>query len=97
MALNKHLEHGLINSKAFLFLGYFRIQFDSSIFFYHMQDNLILILVYVDDILITGANSTLMQKLLTKLNEKFSLKTLGSVNYFLGFEAHCNKSALYLN
>lgn len=58
---------------------------------------MILILIYVDDILITGDDSLLIQKVITDLNGQFALKTLGSSNYFLGFEAFGDKTGLYLS
>lgn len=47
----------------------------------------ILMLVYVDDILITGDDQLHIAQLIANLNHKFSLKHLGEVNYFLGIEA----------
>uniref|UniRef100_A0A803Q0C4 Integrase catalytic domain-containing protein n=1 Tax=Cannabis sativa TaxID=3483 RepID=A0A803Q0C4_CANSA len=61
---------------------------DSSLFFMNNNGHLLLVLVYVDDILITGAKSKDIQQVIFNLNSKFALKTLGQVNYFLGFEAH---------
>ena len=45
-----------------------------------------LLLVYVDDILITGEHSDDIQQVIKDLHNQFALKTLGSVSYFLGFE-----------
>ena len=53
-------------------------------------------MIYVDDILITGADQFRVDKLISDLNEKFALKTLGSVSYFLGFEAYRDHTGLYL-
>jgi histone deacetylase 1/2 len=46
------------------------------------------LLVYVDDIIITGSSSSLVQNLVDKLNSAFSLKQLGDLEYFLGIEVH---------
>ena len=39
-------------------------------------------LVYVDDILITGSNSAALHDFIGDLDKNFASKTLGSVNYF---------------
>jgi len=44
-------------------------------------------LVYVDDILITGSNLAALCDCIVDFDRSFALKTLGSINYFLGFEA----------
>jgi len=54
------------------------------------------VLVYVDDILITGSDSTALRLCFKDLDRTFALKTLGSVNYFLGFEAFRNTAGIYL-
>jgi len=52
--------------------------------------------VYVDDILITWSNSIALQKCIQDLDDHFAIKTLGYVNYFIGFEAHKTANGLYL-
>lgn len=41
----------------------------------------------MDDILVTGSNSTKIQSLISSLNSQFALKDLGNLNYFLGIQA----------
>ncbi|XP_057775517.1 uncharacterized mitochondrial protein AtMg00810-like [Salvia miltiorrhiza] len=57
---------------------------------------LILFLVYVDDILITGEDSTLITQIIHTLSQKFALKTLGTVNFFLGIHVFKTSSHSYL-
>ena len=56
---------------------------------------MLLLLVYVDDILITGESQEDVQQVITDLHQHFSLKTLGTVNYFLGFEVNRFSSGLH--
>ena len=56
-------------------------------------DDLIYLLLYVDDIVMTGSNLALLHSFIGKLTHKFSTKDLGSLNYFLGLEAHHTSTA----
>ena len=58
---------------------------------------MILLLVYVNDILITGESQADLHEVIKDLHTKFALKTLGSVNYFLGFEVTRSSFGLHLN
>lgn len=59
---------------------------DPSLFMYKHQAHTIFLLVYVDDIILTGSSSSLIQQITTQLNSTFSLKQLGQLDYFLGIE-----------
>jgi len=55
----------------------------------HYKNDLILfVLIYVDDILITGNSNNVIQLLIKSLCQHFSLKNLWHLHYFLGVEAH---------
>lgn len=71
---------------ALLQLGFKASKCDPSLFTYVSQGNTIYILVYVDDIIITGNSSSLLHTIITKLNVSFSLKQLGDLDNFLGIE-----------
>ncbi|KAK9072095.1 hypothetical protein SSX86_008527 [Deinandra increscens subsp. villosa] len=73
--------------KSFLVsLGFKPTISDSSLFTLTTGSHLIFILVYVDDIIITGSSHSLITKFIHTLSTKFSLKDLGSLSYFLGIE-----------
>ncbi|XP_031282075.1 uncharacterized protein LOC116140604 [Pistacia vera] len=55
------------------------------------------VIVYVDDILLTGSNTKLVHGIVHKLNTEFALKTLGSLKYFLGFEVRRIDTSIHMN
>ncbi|XP_020203528.1 uncharacterized protein LOC109789074 [Cajanus cajan] len=63
---------------------------DPSLFVYSHANNIIYILVYVDDIIITGNNTAFLRNIVSQLNSAFSLKDLGQLDYFLGIEVKSN-------
>lgn len=46
----------------------------------------ILVLVYVDDVIITGSDEFAIRRILDSLGNKFKLHDLDNLNYFLGFQ-----------
>ncbi|KAL5768058.1 hypothetical protein ACOSQ2_014841 [Xanthoceras sorbifolium] len=77
-------------------MGFINSKSDSSFFFFKSSTAILLVLIYVDDIFVTGSKPQLIAKVIHDLNVKFSLKTLGSLHYFLGFEAHRTATGLTL-
>uniref|UniRef100_A0A2N9IS10 Reverse transcriptase Ty1/copia-type domain-containing protein n=1 Tax=Fagus sylvatica TaxID=28930 RepID=A0A2N9IS10_FAGSY len=59
-------------------------------------DMFIILLIYVDDILITGNNSFHISELIHNLSKLFSMKDLGPLHFFLGIEAVYKDDSLYL-
>ncbi|GJX50521.1 ribonuclease H-like domain-containing protein [Tanacetum coccineum] len=55
------------------------------------------LLVYVDDIIITGNNVTEIEKFKVFLKSKFMIKDLGKLKYFLGIEVVYTKKGTCLN
>lgn len=67
--------------------GFNTYKANTSLFIHGHVSNLLILLVYVDDILVTGPNPFFIHQLITDLNNSFSLNDLGQIHYFLGFEA----------
>lgn len=55
------------------------------------------LLVYVDDILITGSDSKEIAALVSSLHNTFALKDLGELNYFLGIQVTKTTAGLHLS
>lgn len=73
-------------SNTLLQFGFQPSRCDPSLFTYVKGDAKLYVLIYVDDIIVTGSSSSLIQSLISKLNVKFALKQLGQLDYFLGIE-----------
>lgn len=74
--------------KALMKFGFKPSCCDPSLFTFHSNTCCIYVLVYADDIIITGNSLPLVQQIVQNLNSEFSLKLLGQLDYFLGVQVH---------
>ena len=65
-----------------------RSEKDHSVFWRIQHGKSILLVVYVDDIVITGDDVKGINNLKKYLQKHFQTKNLGSLKYFLGIEVH---------
>ena len=72
-------------------------QYDSSLFFHTSTLGIVLLLVYVDDIIITSTDCGLITKLQRMLHTTFHMKDLRQLTYFLGLEVHHRASGIFMN
>ena len=70
---------------------------DHSIFYRNSQAGIILLVVYVDDIIITGDDMTGISSLKSFLHGQFHTKDLGMLKYFLGIEVMRSKYRIFLS
>lgn len=68
---------------------------DYSLFSYSRGDNITVVLVYVDDILISGDSKTDIAALKKLLCQSFHMKDLGEPRYFLGIEIDRSNSGFF--
>ncbi|KAJ9542144.1 hypothetical protein OSB04_028650 [Centaurea solstitialis] len=59
--------------------------------------SLFYLLVYVDDLILTGNHDEVIQYFITKLHDAFAVKDLGRLNFFLGLEAIYTDTGLFLS
>lgn len=58
--------------------------YDYSLFTLEKKKGMVIILVYIDDFLLTGSNIDMINWAKSLLNQQFKLKHLGELQYFLG-------------
>ena len=75
--------------------GYVQCQSDHTLFLKHAPcGDMTALIVYVDDIVITGNNEGEIQKLKGFLAKEFEVKDLGNLRYFLGMEVARSKKGI---
>jgi hypothetical protein len=72
-------------------------QYDPSLFLHTSASRIVLLLVYVDDIIITSTDYGLITKLQQQLHVTFHMKDLGQLTYFLGLEVHHRPNGIFVN
>ncbi|KAK3000022.1 hypothetical protein RJ639_024439 [Escallonia herrerae] len=70
---------------------------DHTLFTFRKGDVFLSVLVYVDDLILAGNNSTACSSFKQYLNDCFKHKDLGSLKYFLGIEAARGPRGLFLS
>ena len=72
-------------------------QYNSSLFLCKTAIGIVILLVYVDDIVITETDSTLITRMQQHLQASFHMKDLGPLTNFLGLEVHTDSTGIFLN
>lgn len=80
-------------TKAIKRHGYTQAHSDHTLFYKH-QHKLVIIIVYVDDIIITGDDHKEADRIKKNLAQCFEMKDLGKLRYFLGMEVARNKTGI---
>lgn len=70
---------------------------DHSLFIHRTGDVFVAALIYVDDVLLTGNDLELMQRIKQFLDHQFSIKDLGPLKYFLGIEVARTRDGIVLS
>eukprot|EP00253_Pinus_taeda_P036074 PITA_36074 len=78
--------------------GFSRCHSDNTVYTKKMGKSLIIIVLYVDDLILTGSDPNLINHVKSSIKKKFEMTDLGHLHYFLGLQALQSKEGklLYL-
>ncbi|XP_028100281.1 uncharacterized protein LOC114299685 [Camellia sinensis] len=93
--------HGSLEDEVFMaqpqgFVVFHNSLSNTSLFVKKTPTSLTLLVVCVDDILLTGSDFVLLTQFLQKMHLVFSMKELGSLSYFLGINVIAQDSNYFL-
>ena len=77
--------------------GYSVTSADSSLFVKAKGGRTAIVLVYVDDLIITGDCEEENLQTKKNLSVRFQMKELGQLNHFLGLEIDCTQNGIFLH
>ncbi|KAK2999903.1 hypothetical protein RJ639_023010 [Escallonia herrerae] len=84
-------------STALRSYGFLQSHANHTLFTYRKGDIFFSVLVYVDDLILAGNNSSACSSFKKYLNDCFKLKDLGPLKYILGIKAACGPHGLFLS
>ena len=79
------------------FFGYTQSNSDHTLFLKHNQGKVTALIIYVDDMIVTGNDPNEILSLQRHLTSKFDMKQLGDLKYFLGIKVSRSKHGIFLS
>jgi hypothetical protein len=79
------------------FLGFVEAKSDTSLFIYRCGDDIVYLLLYVDDIVLTASIADLLQRTIVALQLEFAMKDLGPLHHFPSITAKRRPLGLFLH
>ena len=80
-----------------LTLGFTASFADASLFVLKQGSVIVYLLPYVDDIIITGSDSTVVSTIISQLSTTSTVKDLGPLRYFLGLQIDYKKAGFFVH
>ena len=64
--------------------GFTRCHSDPTVYIQHLGDDILIPFLYVDDLILLGSSSSMLQDVKNALMDQFEMTDLGLLHYFLG-------------
>lgn len=77
--------------------GFSRCHSDNTVYTKKVGKSLIILVIYVDDLILTGSHPNLINHVKSSLKRKFEMTDLGHLHYFLGLQVLQSKEGISLS
>jgi hypothetical protein len=77
-------------------LGFVEAKSDISLFVFRRGTDMIYLLLYVDDIILTASSAALLQRIISALKREFTMKDLEPLHHFLGVSVQHQTYVVFL-
>eukprot|EP00253_Pinus_taeda_P014642 PITA_14642 len=77
--------------------GFSRCYSDNTVYTKKVGNSLIILILYVDDLILTGSDPNLINHVKSSLKKKFEMTDLGHLHYFLGLQVLQSKEGISLS
>jgi hypothetical protein len=77
--------------------NFVRSKSDSNVYMLNMVDSLLLLVMYVDDLLITGCSTSAIATVKRILHDRFLMTNMGLLHFFLGLKISHDASGIKLS
>jgi hypothetical protein len=78
-------------------LGFIEAKSDTSLFIFRRGSDMVYLLLYVDDIILTASSTELLRRTISTLQWEFVMKDLGPLHHFLGIIVERRPHGLFLH
>ena len=77
--------------------GFIRSECNSNMYLTNRNGKTTILLLYVDDLIITGNDTENIKNLKSKLHEDFEMTDLGAASHYLGIEIHRQENGIFIH
>ena len=92
---NSSLVCRLTKSLYGLDTGFSRCHSDPNVYTKKVGNHLIILVLYVDDLILTGSDPKLLTHVKSSLKQNFEMSDLGHLHYFLGLQVLQTKEGIF--
>ncbi|KAL6333170.1 hypothetical protein AAG906_028353 [Vitis piasezkii] len=92
--LRQALEHRI--DTHLLTLGFHKSLSEFTLYIKKIEEDILIVSLYVDDLLVTGSNAGFVNKFKAEMEQVFEMTDLGEMSYFLGMEVHQKQNEIFI-